>query len=120
MESADYRDSPGPLGPAPIPQHNVAARLLSDDFSLVYLPFVFRSPSAAPRPSVASAWRPPALGLALPSLAALSGGDCSRQTGNRGPVAPPRIPQILALALTIAPRWAAGSESRDSGVDPAD
>src|SRR5580704_2712149 len=33
---------------------------------------------------------------------------------NRDPVAPARIPQILALALTLAPRWAAGSESRDS------
>ena len=64
------------------------------------------SPSAAARPSVAWSWRPPALGLALRNLAALSGGYGSGQTGNRGSVAPPRIPQILALALTIAPRWA--------------
>ena len=30
------------------------------------------------------------------------------QAGNRDPVAPARIPQILALALMITPRWAAG------------
>ena len=54
------------------------------------------------------------MGLALPSLAALSEGDDAGQAGNRDPVAPARIPQILALALMLAPRWAARRESRDS------
>jgi hypothetical protein len=71
-----------------------------------------RSPSAATGPSEAWSRRPPAVGLALPSLAALSEGDDAGQAGNRDPVAPVRIPQILALAL--APRWAARRESRDS------
>ena len=54
---------------------------------------VDRPPSAAARPSVAWSWRSPALGLALPNLASLSGGDGAGQTGNRAPVAVP--PQYL-------------------------
>ena len=73
-----------------------------------------RSPSAAARPGVASSRRPPALGLALSSLAALPEGDGAGQAGNRTPVASARIPQILALALKFTPRWAARRESRDS------
>ena len=73
-----------------------------------------RSPSAAARPSVAWSRRPPTVGLALPRLAALPEGDGAGQTRNRVPVAPARIPQILALALKLSPRWAARRESRDS------
>jgi hypothetical protein len=40
--------------------------------------------------------------------------DGAGQAGNRAPVAPAGLPQILALALKLAPHWAAGSESRDS------
>jgi len=54
------------------------------------------------------------VGLALPSLAALPEGDDAGQARNRSLVAPAGLPQILALALKLAPRWAAGSESRDS------
>jgi len=46
-----------------------------------------------------------------PTVAALSGGDCVGHAGSRAPVAPAGLPQILALALKLAPRWAAGSES---------
>src|SRR5260370_27282066 len=73
-----------------------------------------RSPSAAAPPIVASSRRPPVVGLALPNLAALLEGGGTGQTRNCDPVAPARIPQILALALKIRPRWSAGSESRDS------
>src|SRR5271154_5753811 len=76
-----------------------------------------RSPSAAAPPSVASSRRPPTVGLALPNLAALLEGVGAGQTRNRDPVAPARIPQILALALMLKPRWAAWGESRDSSVD---
>lgn len=72
------------------------------------------SPSAEARPSVAWSRRPPAVGLALPNLAALPESDGAGQAVNRDPLAPARIPQILALALTLAPCRAAGSESRDS------
>jgi hypothetical protein len=47
-------------------------------------------------------------------LAALPEGDGAGKTGNRDPVASARIPQILALAVTIATPWTAGRESRDS------
>jgi putative transposase len=40
-------------------------------------------------------------------LGPLSEGDDAGQAGNRDPVAPARIPQILALALMLTPRWAA-------------
>ena len=63
---------------------------------------------------VASSERPPAVGLALPSLAALPEGDGAGQAGDRDPVAPAGLPQILALAITIATRRTAGRESRDS------
>jgi hypothetical protein len=45
--------------------------------------------------------RPLALGLALPIVAALSGGDGLGQAGNGDPVAPSGIPLVLALALEI-------------------
>jgi hypothetical protein len=40
-------------------------------------------------------------------LAALPEGDGAGEASNRDPVAPARIPQILALALKLTPRWAA-------------
>src|SRR5713226_5337413 len=52
----------------------------------------------------------PALGLALPIVAALPGGDGLGQADNGDPVAPSRIPLVLALALEI---WAAASGARD-------
>jgi hypothetical protein len=73
-----------------------------------------RSPPAAARPTVASSGRPPAVGLALPSLAALPEGDGAGQAGDRDPVAPAGLPQILALAVKLAPPRTAGRESRDS------
>src|SRR5271154_553471 len=60
-----------------------------------------RSPSAAARPSVAWSGRPSAVGMALPSLAALPEGDGAGQAGHGDPVAPARIPQILAVALKL-------------------
>ena len=56
-------------------------------------------------------FRPLALGLALPIVAALSGGDGVSQAGNGDPVAPSGIPLVLALALEIR---AAFSGARDS------
>jgi hypothetical protein len=41
------------------------------------------------------------VGLALPIVAALSGGDGVGQAGNGDPMAPSRIPTVLALALEI-------------------
>src|SRR5713226_8465404 len=55
--------------------------------------------------------RPLALGLALPIVAALSGGDGLGQAGNGDPVAPSGISLVLALALKIR---AAISGARDS------
>src|ERR1017187_409503 len=60
--------------------------------------------------------RPPALGLALPIMATLSGGDGVGQAGHRRPMAPSGIPSVLALALQIR---AAVSGSRGSGSDSA-
>src|SRR5271167_1848756 len=62
-----------------------------------------RSPAAAARPSVASSRRSLAVGLALPGLAALPEGDGAGQAGDRGPLAPAGLPQILALALKLTP-----------------
>ncbi len=67
------------------------------------------SPAAGSAPAVRD--RPLALGLALPIVAALSGGNAVGQAGNGDPVAPSRIPLVLALALEIR---AAVSGARDS------
>src|ERR1700730_10547337 len=57
------------------------------------------SPAAGSTPAVRD--RPLALGLALPIVAALSGGDGLGQAGNGDPMAPSRISAILALALKV-------------------
>jgi len=61
-------------------------------------------------------WSPPALGarspivdLALPGLAAVLEHNCVGEAGDRGPVAPSRLPALLALTLEA---WAAVSSSR--------
>ncbi len=72
-----------------------------------------RSPSAAARPDVALSRRPLAVGMALPSLVAMPEGHGAGQAGNRASVASARIPQVLALALNLTPRWAARRESKD-------
>jgi len=59
------------------------------------------SPTAA-RSTVASWRRSVAVGLALPNLATLLEGDGSGEARDRSPVAPARLPQILALALKTA------------------
>jgi hypothetical protein len=43
----------------------------------------------------------PALGVALPLMAALPGNDGFGQAGYRCPMAPSRLPFVLALALEI-------------------
>src|SRR5229473_4245901 len=67
-----------------------------------------RAPSPAARsspPAAGSApavyFRPLALGLALPIVATLSGSDGVGQASNGNPMAPSRIPLVLALALEI-------------------
>src|SRR6266851_6411348 len=45
--------------------------------------------------------RPLALGLALPIVPALSGGDGLGQAGNGDPMAPPRVSALLALAFKV-------------------
>src|SRR5260370_41023497 len=57
------------------------------------------SPAAGSAPAVRD--RPLALGLALPIVAAPSGGNAVGQAGNGDPVAPSRIPLVFALALEI-------------------
>src|ERR1035437_6274774 len=83
-----------------------------------------RPPSSAARsspPAAGSApavyFRPLALGLALPIVAALSGGDGVGQAGHRRPMAPSGLPPVLTMAFDIR---TAVSGSRDSGSDPAD
>src|ERR1019366_5258094 len=66
-------------------------------------------PAAGSAPAVRD--RPPALGLALPTVASLSGGDGVGQAGNCDPVAPSGIPPVLAMAFEIR---AAVNGSRDS------
>src|ERR1035437_7457660 len=61
--------------------------------------------------------RPLALGLALPIVATLFGGDGVGQAVHRRPMAPPGLPPVLAMAFEIR---TANSGSRDSGSDPAD
>src|SRR5271167_4099661 len=83
-----------------------------------------RAPSPAERSSPPAAGsapavyvRPLALGLALPIVATLSGGDGVGQAGDGDPMAPSGISPVLALALEIG---TAGSGSRDSRSDSAD
>src|SRR5258708_12659892 len=83
-----------------------------------------RTASAAARPSPPAAgstpavfFRPLALGLALPIVASLSGGDGAGQAGHGRPMASSRLPLVLALALKIR---AAVSGSRDSGSNSPD
>src|ERR1700730_12046399 len=73
------------------------------------------SPAAGSTPAVRD--RPLALGLALPIVAALSGGDGLGQAGNGYPVAPSGIQLVLALALEIRE---CVSGARDSRSDSAD
>src|SRR3984957_1339391 len=83
-----------------------------------------RSPSSAacsspPTAGSASAVydRSPAVGLDLPIVAALSGHDGVGQAGHRCPMAPSRLPPVLAMALQIR---TAVTGSRSSGFDSAD
>src|SRR6266852_8025357 len=69
-------------------------------------------PAAGSAPAVRD--RPLALGLALPIVAALSGGDGVGQAGNGDPVAPSGIALVLALALELR---AAVSQSASPGFD---
>jgi hypothetical protein len=58
---------------------------------------VLRPPTAGSAPAVCE--RPLALGLALPIMAPLFGHDGVGQASHRRPMAPSRLPPVLALAF---------------------
>src|ERR1039458_7905429 len=76
-----------------------------------------RSSPPAAGSAAAVYFRPVALGLALPIVAALSGGDGAGQASHGRPMAPSGLPSVLEMALQIR---AAFSGARDSRSDSAD
>src|SRR5215472_6715250 len=70
------------------------------------------SSSQAPKP------RPVDLGLDVPIFPFDSECDQCGQAGDRNPLAPSRLPRLLALEVWAA-GWATKDQSRNPGLDPA-